>query len=80
MIEEKVGAMVWVTVFPGLNRILQIPWVGKMVMPSEKDEIGMGKVMGVAKRVVAERFGPDKKIREDVGYPYPFLSTLSLCP
>ncbi|KAI9776189.1 MAG: hypothetical protein M1839_000510 [Geoglossum umbratile] len=66
MIEEKVGAMVWVTVFPGLNRILQIPWVGKMVMPSEKDEIGMGKVMGVAKRVVAARFGPDKKVSEDM--------------
>lgn len=46
MIEDKVGGMVWVTVFPSLNRILQIPWVGRMVMPSDKDEIGMGKVMG----------------------------------
>jgi hypothetical protein len=36
---------VWVTVFPSLNRILQIPWVGRIVMPSDKDEIGMGKVM-----------------------------------
>ncbi|KAH0543884.1 hypothetical protein FGG08_001785 [Glutinoglossum americanum] len=66
MIEEKVGAMVWVTVFPGLNKILQIPWIARAVMPSDKDEIGMGKVMGVAKRVVAERFGPDKKVREDM--------------
>lgn len=27
----------------------------------------------VAKRVVAERFGPDKKIREDVSYFYLLL-------
>ncbi|PMD31924.1 cytochrome P450 [Hyaloscypha variabilis F] len=35
-------------------------------LPKETDAAGMGKFMGIGKKVVAERFGPDKKIKQDM--------------
>jgi len=36
------------------------------LLPSEKDQLGLGKVMGIAKQVVGERFGRNKKIQNDM--------------
>lgn len=35
-------------------------------LPKETDTIGMGKLMGIGKKVVAERFGPNKKVKQDM--------------
>ncbi|KAE9377678.1 pisatin demethylase [Stipitochalara longipes BDJ] len=35
-------------------------------LPKETDTVGMGKLMGIGKQVVAERFGPNKKVRRDM--------------
>ncbi|KAF2104466.1 cytochrome P450 [Rhizodiscina lignyota] len=51
---------------PWLNTILAHPLFLKFVAPKVTDKIGMGKVMGIAKEVVAERFGPDAKDRQDM--------------
>ncbi|KAH8764092.1 cytochrome P450 [Hyaloscypha sp. PMI_1271] len=35
-------------------------------LPKETDTSGVGKLMGIGKKVVAERFGPDKKVKQDM--------------
>ncbi|KAL2867461.1 cytochrome P450 [Aspergillus lucknowensis] len=37
-----------------------------LIGPSPKDETGRGKLMGIAKKVVEERFGPNKVVRDDM--------------
>lgn len=34
--------------------------------PTASDTFGMGKMMGVAKEVARERFGPDAKVKADM--------------
>ncbi|KAH0550974.1 hypothetical protein GP486_007661 [Trichoglossum hirsutum] len=65
-IERMLLPSLWLQVFPSLVRLLAIPWIGRMVLPSSGDHIGVGKAMGVAKKVVAERYGPDRKVRGDM--------------
>ncbi|QUC21642.1 uncharacterized protein UV8b_05885 [Ustilaginoidea virens] len=47
-----------------------IPLLGlaifRPVMPSEHDVLGVGRIMGIAKRVAAERYGPGKKVQRDM--------------
>ncbi|KAH7192764.1 cytochrome P450 [Fusarium flagelliforme] len=63
--EETLPAVMVTTVIPWLVKILSSP-LFKSVLPSEKDRLGFGKLMGIAKQVTAERFGPDKKVRKDM--------------
>ncbi|KAH8748372.1 cytochrome P450 [Hyaloscypha finlandica] len=35
-------------------------------LPKDTDTAGMGKLMGIGKQVVAERFGPNKKVKRDM--------------
>lgn len=44
---EAQPAYVLIGVLPSINRILQIPAIGKMVFPTAQDEIGMGKLIGL---------------------------------
>ncbi|KAE9376647.1 cytochrome P450 [Stipitochalara longipes BDJ] len=64
-VEETMGAAMMVTVLPWINWVLQTRLM-KRVMPDEKDPIGFGKVLGIAKAVVAQRFGPGAKARDDM--------------
>ncbi|KAF9882020.1 benzoate 4-monooxygenase cytochrome p450 [Colletotrichum karsti] len=51
-----------------------VPWVMKIfaspifrsLMPSENDVVGFGKLMGIAKKISAERFGPDRIVQKDM--------------
>ncbi|PKS11176.1 hypothetical protein jhhlp_002937 [Lomentospora prolificans] len=88
--EENLPAIILVSVLPWLNGALQSPLL-KSLLPSEKDPIGLGKIIGcvfsvpglpfslihwyltdpavlcrIAKKVVAERFGPDRKVQRDM--------------
>jgi len=63
--EETIPMAMVTTVIPWLVTLLSSPTF-KWLMPSEKDKLGFGKVMGVAKETAAERFGPDKKVRRDM--------------
>lgn len=38
----------------------------KRLLPSQTDKVGFGLLMGVAKKVVAERYGPEKVVRRDM--------------
>ncbi|KAI9783555.1 MAG: hypothetical protein M1839_003725 [Geoglossum umbratile] len=65
-IDKMMPVAHWFTVFPDLTDLVAIPWVGRMVLPSSGDDFGLGKVMGVAKRTVAERYRPGAKVQADM--------------
>jgi len=46
-------------------KILQSPLM-KIFLPSDKDTLGLGRVMGIAKEAVSKRFGPDKTTQRDM--------------
>ncbi|TVY75669.1 Cytochrome P450 monooxygenase [Lachnellula suecica] len=55
-VEETLPAAQMVTVLPWINWVLQMRLV-KRFLPSEKDPIGFGKLMGITKEMVGQRFG-----------------------
>lgn len=63
--EETIPMAMVTTVIPWLVTVLSSPTF-KWLMPSEKDKLGFGKVMSVAKEYAAERFGPKKKVQRDM--------------
>lgn len=44
--EEMLRAMAKVTSIPILRKVLDMDWVNKLLFPSDKDEKGIGKMMG----------------------------------
>jgi hypothetical protein len=79
--EKVLTAALMVTIFPWLNWLLRSPLL-KAALPSEKDPLGLGKIIrlthririqniylletSITKKVVAERFGPNKRIQRDM--------------
>ncbi|KAK1635288.1 cytochrome P450 [Colletotrichum phormii] len=59
MTEQSMPAMMTLSVFPQLAKLLQSP-LFRQAMPSEHDRVGFGKFIAVAKKVVAERLMSDK--------------------
>lgn len=51
---------------PFLNQALNRMWVSLKLGPRATDHGGIGKVMGIAKQVVGERFGEDKVDKRDM--------------
>lgn len=64
-IEKTLPAVLIATIFPSVNWILRQDIVQKY-LPSEKDPVGFGKIVGITKGIVAERFGPEKKVHHDM--------------
>jgi hypothetical protein len=64
-VEESGPAIVLVMALPWISKLLRLP-VLKGLLPSAEDTIGFGKVMGISKEIVAERFGPHKKVQRDM--------------
>lgn len=54
------------TNIPLVNTILGNSFIRKAMAPTASDTFGMGKMMGVAKEVARERFGPDAKVKNDM--------------
>ncbi|KZL76125.1 pisatin demethylase [Colletotrichum tofieldiae] len=63
--EESLPMFMATTVFPWVIRLFASP-LFRSLLPSEKDPLGFGKVMGIAKKVAAERFGPGKMVQRDM--------------
>ncbi|KAL5322290.1 hypothetical protein ACEPPN_010262 [Leptodophora sp. 'Broadleaf-Isolate-01'] len=59
-VEQTIPAAMMVTVLPWMNWLLRTKLV-KGILPSAKDPIGFGKLMGIAKETVSTRFGPNAK-------------------
>jgi hypothetical protein len=63
--EDILPSILIVTVLPWINSILRLDFVRKY-LPSERDPVGFGKIMAVAKQIVSERFGPEKQVHSDM--------------
>jgi cytochrome P450 len=63
--EESMPTIIITTVMPWIMKLLQMP-VFKGMLPSEKDAVGVGRTMAIAKKVTAERFGPHPKVQRDM--------------
>jgi hypothetical protein len=50
--EEVLPTIIMVTVLPWLNRLLQSP-IFKAILPSDKDKLGLGKVMGLVFYIIS---------------------------
>ncbi|KAF5621036.1 cytochrome P450 monooxygenase [Fusarium tjaetaba] len=60
--KESMLTIITTTVMPWLIKLLQLP-IFKSILPSEMDKAGVGRVMVIAKKVAAERFGPNPKFQ-----------------
>ncbi|EAW12175.1 cytochrome P450 [Aspergillus clavatus NRRL 1] len=65
MTESFMPVVAIVLVYPWLCNVLESKFL-KMMAPKDTDKQGMGKVMGFAKEVVSERFGPNRIVRKDM--------------
>lgn len=63
--EENVPTIIVTTALPWLMELLKSPLL-KSLLPSEKDRLGLGKIMAIAKEKAASRFGPDRKVQKDM--------------
>ncbi|KAF9872377.1 cytochrome P450 [Colletotrichum karsti] len=63
--EENMPNVVLTGVLPWLLKLISSPLFRSM-LPSEKDAIGVGKTIGIAKKVVAERFQMGEKPKRDM--------------
>ncbi|XTI85616.1 cytochrome P450 [Cenococcum geophilum] len=58
-------AIMCFSVYPEVQRLMRLPLMRKLA-PQATNVTGLGKVMGFARDVVAERFGANKVIRKDM--------------
>ncbi|KAG5930430.1 hypothetical protein E4U42_001353 [Claviceps africana] len=63
--EKYVPHLIVSTVLSWIIPFLGLP-VFRPLVPSEHDVLGVGRIMGIAKKVVSERFGPEKKTSKDM--------------
>ncbi|KAL8780102.1 MAG: hypothetical protein Q9213_006624 [Squamulea squamosa] len=54
------------SVLPELWRCFDVKWVRAMIAPKPGDPMGFGKLMGIAKEAIAERFGSEKIVKHDM--------------
>jgi cytochrome P450 len=64
-VEENFPTIIVVTVLPWLVSMMSHPMFASL-LPSEKDRLGLGKVMGIMKKVCAERYGSNAKSKKDM--------------
>lgn len=48
------------------RKLLQLPGIRDVAVPKYTDKTGVGALLAVAHRAVAERYGPDAKVRNDM--------------
>ncbi|KAK0609885.1 pisatin demethylase [Bombardia bombarda] len=65
ILEKQMPNIMWTTVYPWAVDVLSSP-IFKGLVPSHKDALGFGKVMGIIKKIVDSRFGPNKETHRDM--------------
>ncbi|CAK7203654.1 hypothetical protein SEUCBS139899_006392 [Sporothrix eucalyptigena] len=63
--EDSMPMMMFLSIFPWLAKVLQSP-VCRRLLPSEKDLVGFGRFIAVAKQVVGDRLASDQPHRRDM--------------
>ncbi|KHO00456.1 benzoate 4-monooxygenase cytochrome P450 [Metarhizium album ARSEF 1941] len=64
-IETYLPHLIVSTVMSWMIPVLSLP-IFRPLMPSEHDVLGVGRLVGIAKKVAAERYGPSRKIQRDM--------------
>lgn len=63
--ESALGAVLFCTIWPWLIKVAaSFPF--NRLTPSDEDLLGFGKIRGIARRKASERFGPNKKVKNDM--------------
>ncbi|KAG7288451.1 hypothetical protein NEMBOFW57_004802 [Staphylotrichum longicolle] len=65
IMERQLPLSGFIATFPGLIEAFSWPLLRSLV-PSPKDKVGLGRLMGIAKATAAERFGPNKMVQKDM--------------
>ena len=65
-VEEAMPVLLAMSGLPELYSFLEKSSLIKLMAPSATDKIGLGKVCGIAKEKVAERFGDNRKVKQDM--------------
>ena len=65
-VEKSLPFMLLMTQLPEVHSFLEKSSLAKLLAPSATDKIGFGKLIGIAKEKVAERFGDNKKVKQDM--------------
>lgn len=63
--EDALPMMQLFALMPWLIRLIQSP-LGKVMLPSERDAVGLGRIIAFAKQIVGKRFGPKAVVRQDM--------------
>lgn len=58
-------AIILLGTWPALTKVIFSKWL-RPFLPKETDTDGIGKLMGIGKAAVDERFGPNKKVKQDM--------------
>ncbi|KAK4184486.1 Pisatin demethylase [Podospora australis] len=66
MLDEIAPFSVLVSGVPYLRAVLGADWVLKLIGPKEDDTQGIGRILPLARKLVAERFGPEAKHKDDM--------------
>ncbi|KAE9975775.1 hypothetical protein BLS_002409 [Venturia inaequalis] len=64
--EELLPVFEWFSAIPAMAKLVKNPWIAKYAMPKNTDKAGLGYMLGVAKRTVDQRFGPNKISKNDM--------------
>ena len=56
----------WITNHPSIRWVLNSAPVQALAVPKGTDSIGQGKIIDIAQKAVAERFGPNAKVKRDM--------------
>ncbi|KAF2454651.1 pisatin demethylase [Lineolata rhizophorae] len=62
--EDSISAMQFLSAFPHVHRWIEQSRLMDLLAPKAKDRTGLGRVVGIAHSMVAERFGNDSKGRD----------------
>ncbi|CCF43750.1 pisatin demethylase [Colletotrichum higginsianum] len=49
-----------------LTMFMEMTVICSVILASDKDQLGFGKIMEIDKKFAAERFGPEKKVRRNI--------------
>lgn len=66
VVEEALPVIISMTVLLEVHSFLEKSSLMKLLAPSATDKIGFGKLIGIAKEKVAERFGDGRKVKQDM--------------
>ncbi|KAK3367701.1 pisatin demethylase [Podospora didyma] len=64
-LHTNIASVIWGSVYPWIIDVAGSP-IFRGLVPSAKDVVGFGKIMGIVKETAAERFGPNKKVQKDM--------------